>query len=491
MLVGLAGSLAAAAFWPALLAAQSNPDTGLQVQGALAEYTVAPGQTLVHHMVISLGAGAREPMDILVEARGLGQALDGSVVALLPDEDSSPYSARSFIKNIDNTSFRLTPGASKEVNATLAVPAEPKTSYYADLYVHALPIQTQNLDIVLAAHVPVLLQTTHTGVEQTASIAAVDVVPVVSGRPIVVSSSVKNTGNHHFKTQTRVSLLSADLKPLVTTEVPFSGSSIVPTYLRKFTAAFGFLNHLEGMPAGTYFAQTDVSLTDGTLLDTKRVAFRITVPYFPFPDIDPANLVVVNYDDEVPHSIDARQKTDVELSFSGLDKVTGTVVLGKFRGEPPGATPFRAKAADGGAGKDGLKFVGIGVQGFSGGTGHLSVHYAENEIVRYSPASFVLGVRVADTWEPLGAFASLPGSLIVRGDVPVSALNETAIVGLGGDAVVTRVAGVQVQSGIPLEWVVLMLGGVAGLAVLIIVFLAHQRARPTPYPEADLEQIAE
>jgi hypothetical protein len=431
-------------------------------------------------------------MDILVDARGLGQTLDGSVVALTPEEDSSPYSARSFIKNIDNTSFRLTPGASKEVNATLAVPRDAKTNHYADLYIHALPIQSQKLDIVLAAHVPVLLQTAQADVEDTASISLVEVAPVVSGRPIVVSSSVKNTGNHHFKTQTKVSLLTADLKSIVTTDVPFSGSSIVPTYVRKFTAAFGFLNHIEGLPAGTYFAQTEESLPDGTVLDTKRVAFRITVPYFPFPDIDPADLVIVNYTNEVPYPIDARQKTDVELSFGGLDKVTGTVVLGKFRAEPAGATAFSTKAIDGGAGKDGLKFVGIGVQGFSGGTAHVSMHYAENEIVRYSPSTFVLGVRAADTWEPLGALASLPGSLVIKGDLPVSALNQNAIIGLGGDAIVTRVAGVQVRSGIPVEWVAVMLGGVALLAALIIV-LANQRARPRSYPQAgeSLEKIVE
>src|ERR1700730_11416280 len=107
LIVGVASSLAAAALWPALIVAQSTPDTGLHVEGAVAESTVAPGKTHVHHMVVSLGAGAPAPMDIVVDARGLGQGPDGSPLPLLPEEDQSPYSARVFIKNIDATTFRL------------------------------------------------------------------------------------------------------------------------------------------------------------------------------------------------------------------------------------------------------------------------------------------------------------------------------------------------------------------------------------------------
>jgi hypothetical protein len=493
--VSLAASVIALVVFPVLLlAAQPAPDASLQVEGAVAEYTVAPGDTIVHHMVVSLGPGAKEAMDIQVEARGLGQGPDGSVLPLLPEEDSSPYSARDFVKKIDSTAFRLAPGGSKEVNATVVVPASVDTNRYADLYIHALPITTQNLDIILAAHVPVLLRLKETPIVETASISNLDIAPIVSGRPIIVSSSAKNTGNFHFKTQTTISLFDGAGRPLATTNVPFAGSSIVPTFARKSTAAFGFLNRIEGLPVGNYIAQSVVTLPDGKVLDTKRVTFRLSVPYLPFPDIDPADLVVVNYNDEVPFPIDARQKADLELSFTGLGKVTGTVVLGRFRAEPPGAIAFAAKSADGGTGKDGLKFVGIGVQGFSDGVGHLSLYYHDNEIVKYSPASFFLGLRSADIWERVGGFAALPGAQVVKGDVNVATFNLNPVIGLGGDAAINR----QVQSGLPTETIVLIATGAGGAAIggMLLMQIVGGRRRsdgqpdpePRPRPRRDYDE---
>lgn len=460
--VAVGALLATGLLWPNVLAAQPSADAGLKVEGAIADYQVKPGDTLTHRMVVSLGAGAPSPMDIQVDARGLGQGLDGATLALEPGEDASPYSGRTLITDIDHTSFRLDPGGSKELLASIGVPPSLTANRYADIYIHALPVKTESLDIILAAHVPVLLHPTEADNAETAAITDVAVDPVISGHPIVVTTTVKNTGNHHFKTKTRTRLLDSGGRQIAATDIPFSGSSILPSFSRKFTAAFGFLNRVEGLPAGTYIAETSESLPDGTILDTRRTNFKLNVDYRPFADIDPADLVVINYHDEVPYPIDARRQTDMELSFSNVGKVTGTVVLGRFRSEPSGSVPFAARPLDGGTGKDGLKFVGVGIQGFSSGVGHLSLYYRDSEVVRYSPSSLVLGFRVDDLWDRAPGFSALPGSQVVKSDFPVSTFNQNPIIGLGGDPVETR----PVQTGISLQTALLIAGGVGGAAIV-------------------------
>lgn len=415
-------------------AAQAARPSGLGVQGTLAEYSVAPGQRLTHKMVVSLGAGVAAPVDVRVESRGLGQALDGTPVALTADQDTSPYSARPYVQGIDKPAFRLVPGGSQEVTATIAVPPDVSAgSRYADLYIHTVPSGSGAVGVVLATHVPVVLKVAAAAVTEAASITALEVGAPVTGRPIEVTTVVQNTGNHHLRAQNEVTISDGAGNAVATQVVAFSGTSIVPTFPRQFKASLGLLDKLGGIDAGTYYAESKVTLPDGRVLDSQRTAFRVAAPYRPFPDLDEASLVVLALNDEEPRPLDARGKADVELAFSQVGRVSGTVVVGKYTQEPPGSTPFAAPAAAGGTGKEGVKFIGAGVQGFSQGTAQLTVHYRAAELKGLDPNSLFLAYRDGERWVKLDNLAVFTGAQTVRGDLAVLVLNRNPVIAIGGE----------------------------------------------------------
>ena len=205
---------------------------GLSVEGALLDINLSPGQNYTH--TITVNSGADYPMDMQVEARGFGQTLDGATIALLPQDDNSPHSARTFINGIDTTSFQLEPGNSHQINATINVPSgtSPGTRY-AIIYVYSQPGGSSRVGVVVAANVLVVLHISDPQPVIQGKITNLDIPEIEPGKPIQILTTFQNTGNIHFKAMNQVTVTDEDGLIISQTEVPLISSSIIPTFSVK------------------------------------------------------------------------------------------------------------------------------------------------------------------------------------------------------------------------------------------------------------------
>jgi hypothetical protein len=452
---------------PVVADAQSaTTDAGFGVDGVIADYTVEPGQVLQHAMHVRLGKDAGEPLDVSVDPRGLGQGPDGATIALDPADDRGPYSARTFITNIDHTRLHLEPGDTQTVTATITVPNEVKSgTRYADIYFHSEPSGSGKVGVILATHVTVILTLAGSDFTRTGNISKLDVAPVESGKPIQVTTIVQNTGNRHYRANALIGIVDARGKDIADVLVPQSGSSILPGFPRTYTAAFPMLDNLDGLQPGRYVADSKIVMDDGSLVDERKTQFEVSQTYDPFPDLDPNTRVVVKYNDEVPDQIDARDKADLRVVFSDTGKVTGTVVLGRLKNPPNGAPRMTDAIADGGLNKPGLKYWGVAAQGFSKGMAEITGFYKDTELNGVVPNSLLLADRVstASGWVKLDNLGVFPNAQNVRGELPVQALNASVPIGLSGDpatpTLLESLGGYPVLIGGLLLFMLLLVGG--------------------------------
>jgi hypothetical protein len=469
-------------------AAGQAVDAGFRVDGVLAEYTVDPGQVITHKMVVSLGSQANS-LDVQVDARGLGQQPDGSVVPLEAASDRSQYSARQFIQKIDPPSFHLDPGTAQTVVATMMVPQGTTKSWrYADVYIHSLPTGSGHIGTVVATNVPVLLELAGSQPVETGKITQLTVDPVVGGHPIAVSTTLNNTGNHHYKAKATVELLDPTGQTFARQDFPLTDFSIVPTFARQFKASFSLLDKLSGLAPGTYTAQSSVLNAAGGVIDSQKTTFQVGAEYQPFPGMDPASVVVTTFNGEACHDVDARAKADVVLKFRDCPPtVTGTVVIGKFASEPASQPGLSVSPDQGGLGLKGVKWVGIGVAGFSQGTGIVDLYYHDDEIKGFNPTEFILGALFHQKWASLANIGLFNNDQYVQGEIPVSTLNGNPIIALGGGAIPSAVQGKAVSGNFPIPNIPIEYAVAGGGALLLVVaggvaVLAGRRRRRRPVP---------
>jgi len=249
------------------------PAAAIRVGGSVYTGTIAPGSSAVHTMNISTNPGD-PPMDLMVDAVGLGQSLQQSNSGLTPERDTSPYSARTFI-TVNPTTFHLDPGASQEVTATITVPQNVgEGARYAMITIHNAPIGTGSTLIVTAISVPMLIILGGTATTMTGTITNVAVADVIPGQPIKITTSLKNTGNYHYKVKTNVSVTDSTGKIVAEGGLAAPSRLIIPPFTGDFT-----VNLATPLPVGTYTITSTVSRDDGTLLDTKTIPFEIKSPY--------------------------------------------------------------------------------------------------------------------------------------------------------------------------------------------------------------------
>jgi hypothetical protein len=456
--------------------ALAQGDAGLGVENVLGEYTVSPGQVVEHAMRISLGATAPAPLEVKIEPRGLGQGPDGSTVALTDAEDKSPQSARAYFQKLDRGELHLEPGDSVSVKATFAIPndAEPGTRY-ADIYIHSQPTGSGRVGVVLAANVPILLTIPGAPMVETGTITSLDVPTPLSGRPIKLTATAVNTGNHHFKADAVFTLLDPAGQVVTRQVVPMSGSSLLPGFPRLYQASMSMLDRAAvGLPAGTYTAEAALRHSDGRTLEMKRTPVQINAPYQPFPDIDPASLFVRQFENEEPGHIDARRETDVDLDFRDTGKVTGTLVIGRFRRDPQGLS-IAAPIPDGGLdlGHPAQKYVGIGVQGFTRGQVDTSLYYRDTEISGVNVNSLFMALRGPDRWTKVDGQSVFPGAQNVRATLPVSVFNDNPAFALAGDPLKVEA---DAAPSIP-TWVILGIAGLVGLVIgpSLVLYLTRRK----------------
>jgi hypothetical protein len=226
-------------------------------------------------------------MDILVDVDGLGQTPDGAVQALAAADDTSQYSARSFI-TVDNSSFHLDPGGSEQVNATITIPADAGDGgRYAVIYIHNQPVGSGQVGIVSAINVPVYLTIQGSQLTQTGKITSLPTTQVLSGQPVDISTEFQNTGDIDYKIMGQVIIHDSNGNVVDTITTPVTSSAVIPGVTRQLDATFIPNGNL---PLGTYSVQSEVMLQDGTVLDQSTGAFQVKAPYVPPPPAASINL---------------------------------------------------------------------------------------------------------------------------------------------------------------------------------------------------------
>jgi len=252
------------------------PVAGIKVTGSKYMNTLSPGDTAVHTMTVSSSLDD-PPMDMMVEVWGFGQLLQKSYTSIKPADDTSPYSARSFIL-LSSPSFHLNPGETKVVTANIAVPAYVGDGgRYALITVHNAPIGNGSTSIVTAISIPVLITIAKSNLIQTGKIADVTVGDIVPGQPIRFTTSLKNTGNvHYYNSRNIINITDSTGKEVASVDSGPSLYAVIPTFTVNYE-----VNLDTPLPPGTYTAISKVSLEDRTVLDTKTTSFEVLANYIP------------------------------------------------------------------------------------------------------------------------------------------------------------------------------------------------------------------
>ena len=245
--------------------------SGLSVSGALIAADVTPGETLTRTIRVNLG-NSDQAMDMSVQIDGMGQSNDGTYIALDAAQDTSPYSARTFI-TIDKNSFQLNPGDSESVTATIQVPQNATDgTWSAIIYFTSQPMANiQGVGIVSAINALVLLTVQGSQLTQTGTISGITTGTITNGQPVDITTTFQNTGNTYFKVEGDTTVTNDQGVVLDDVPIPLTDSSIIPGMSRNLDAIY---TPGSGLPPGTYTINSKIMLSDNSVLDQSSSTLR-------------------------------------------------------------------------------------------------------------------------------------------------------------------------------------------------------------------------
>lgn len=253
-----------------LFPALPTATAGLGVAGAIIERDIAPGESFTHEVTVSAD-NTGDPIDIVVDILGLNQSLEGENIELSADEDSNPYSARTFLE-ASPSKFHLEPGKSQKVPVKGTVPLSATPGgRYALINIHSLPIGNGTIGIVVAIDIPVRLTIRGSELTRTGMIKSLELEEPISPRQQNFSLILENTGNCHYKARVDAVMKDKDGNVIANTSTPLS-SNIIPDAFRIFKNSFVLENSLR---PGAYCVNATVKREDGSILAVKEMQFKL------------------------------------------------------------------------------------------------------------------------------------------------------------------------------------------------------------------------
>ena len=188
-----------AASVPLLAAAPVSANPGLNVTNAQIVVGVTPGETFQQTMTVSIGA-SDPATTITVQVAGVAQSSSGGYILLDSAQDTSQYSARTFV-SVDQTSFQLQPGGSQDVTATIQVPQNVGDgARFAVINFATQPSAgSSGVNIITAVDVPVYLTINGSQMTQTGTVTGVTTGTITNGQPVDITTAFENTGNTYYK----------------------------------------------------------------------------------------------------------------------------------------------------------------------------------------------------------------------------------------------------------------------------------------------------
>jgi len=257
-----------------ILVVCTSPASAINVVGAKYMETVNAGDTVTHAMTVSTKS-TDPPMDIVIDTWGFGQTGSKSYSSLSAADDTSQYSARNFI-TLDTASFHLNPGESKKILAKIVIPGDVgEGGRYAIISLHNAPATDGTTAYITAISVPVMITIANSNLRQTGSITKIKVGEIVTGQPLRITTSLKNTGNiHYYQTKNIVTISDSGGNVIGTASTDPSVYAIIPTYTVDYDVTLD-----KSLSPGTYGVKSEVSLENGTLLDSKTSVFEVKSSY--------------------------------------------------------------------------------------------------------------------------------------------------------------------------------------------------------------------
>jgi hypothetical protein len=406
----------------------------LLVNNAKLELAATPGQVYVHKMQVGIGATS-PAMDVQVTVNGFGQTPDGAFQPLPPEQDHNPTSARSFITQIDKPSFHLEPGTAVPLAATITVPPDVGNhAYYATLYIHSTPIgQGGGVAQILAVVVPIVITPAGAQLNRTGTLADLQVGPVVAGKPIDIVATVQNTGNYHFKVKGEVTITGPAGQAVAVLPIELTTTSIIPSFTRALRVSYAALDQPKGLAPGTYTVAAKVAREDGELIGTRQTTFQVAGSYQVCPGTDDSHVLVKDFKNQDPGTIDARAQADVMITFEGTGNVTGQVAVCGYAQEPTINPRFSGDVQSGGTGNTGLKFASVRVSGFGEGVAHVAFHYNSQDLGAANPNSLFTAYLAQNFWRKLDNLVLQSGAQLVLGDMPVQAMKDGSYIAMAVD----------------------------------------------------------
>jgi hypothetical protein len=253
-----------------------QPAASLKVEGAKIMLNVEPGTTYSFPMAISI-----KPTDVAsdyaVDVLGFGQSVTGAYTPLAAADDTSPYSARSFV-TVDYPVIHLAPGQRQAFNATISVPQNVGDGgRYALIYIHPAATGSGQASIATAVLVPVMLTIQNSPLTETGTIMGVRVSEIEAGKPITVSSTLENTGNiHYYGVINQVTVTDASQNIVGMAKSAPSTLAMIPGQSVRFDTSIS-----SPLNVGTYKVRSDMLLGSGTVLDSNSTSVTVNEAYIP------------------------------------------------------------------------------------------------------------------------------------------------------------------------------------------------------------------
>jgi len=327
------------------------PCAAVKVEGAKIMLDVKPGTNYIFPMAVSTKPDD-PPSEYAIEVYGFGQSAEGGSYIPLPSgDDPGAYSARSFV-TVESPSIHIEPGQRKEFNATIKVPQDVgEGGRYATIHIHpAAPSAGGQTGFATAILVPVMLTVQNTNLVETGTITEIAVGDIVAGKPITVSTTLKNTGNHHYYgVINQVNVTDAAGKTLGTTKSDPAANAVIPSQSVRFNALLS-----NPLNAGEYTIKSEMVLA-GSALDSKTTRITVKEAYIP-----PFQQTSVRVIPESPVILEIPEGT-VRISFPQGAVLAETIVtvkpyIGTLLNLPAGAkagtTTFSVDGLSGFLGKD-------------------------------------------------------------------------------------------------------------------------------------------
>lgn len=237
--VSLPGAVVIAAT-PTTVAPQGSLGQGLEISPPLIEQNANPSQSI--NFDIKLRNVTKELLIAKATVDDFTAAgEDGVAKPLLNPDETSPYSLKAWIGNIDDQ--RIEPGKQVTMKLTLEVPKDASPgAHYGIIRYTAVPEGIDTTGVSLSASIGTLLLVNVSGaVEENAKIEEFSISQ--NGKkgtffeygPLTFTERITNTGNTFFKPAGDVIIKNTFGKQVATLKVNDPPGNVLPSSTRKFT----------------------------------------------------------------------------------------------------------------------------------------------------------------------------------------------------------------------------------------------------------------